>query len=176
MDPTILTQSGCYINFVDLESNEYRIDDIAHALSNIGRFNGHTKKFYSVAQHCVLASRYAEIGFELEALMHDSTEAYIGDITSPLKKILPEYQSIEHLMYKDLSKYFGFPSVITKEVKEIDIRMLATEKRDLMPKEKTEWPFLNGFEPYEDKIRPWSPRKAKKEFLKRYKYIQKIYG
>lgn len=61
------------------------LEDIAHALSNQCRFSGHTKRFYSVAEHAWLCSYYAPVHLAAEALMHDAAEAYLIDIPRPLK-------------------------------------------------------------------------------------------
>lgn len=69
------------------------VEDVAHALSNINRFTGHTAYAYSVAQHCVAVSRYLEltgqpVPVQYAGLMHDAHEAYFGDISAPLKAFL----------------------------------------------------------------------------------------
>lgn len=82
------------------------IEDIATGLSNICRFGGQVKQFYSVAQHCCLLSMIVPQDIRLEALMDDSTEAYMGDVHAPLKQLLPEYKVLEHnLMTKIAAKY-----------------------------------------------------------------------
>jgi hypothetical protein len=156
-----------------LEKNSICIQDIAHALSNICRFTGHTKKFYSVAQHSVLASRYAPTEHKLTALLHDATESYINDLSTPAKSILPSYCYLEDEIYKKLiAKTFKLPLEIPKEVKEIDLKLLMTEKRDLLKTTNIEWSkFFNNIEPYEKKIRPWGHRKSENMFLKTFYQI-----
>jgi len=185
--PDILTNSGIYFNLLEPEKNEYRIRDIAHALSHICRFTGHTREFYSVAQHCVLASRemekctkvWAKSGepalhpskLAMAALLHDSAEAYLGDVASPLKQLLPEYKAIEHRVEVALFYSFGLQLPMPPSVKQIDIAMLATERRDLMPPHSGEWTILEGSEPLPEIINPWGPGKACREFLKRWEEL-----
>ena len=76
------------------------IQDIAHALSMLCRANGHFKSFYSVGQHCINCAREAEArGYserlQLACLLHDASEAYLSDITRPVKAELPKYKEIE---------------------------------------------------------------------------------
>jgi 5'-nucleotidase len=92
--PTIMLQSGAWFDFRAPKSSNFTIEDIAHGLANICRYAGQCRKFYSVAEHSILVSEVA-VGFELEALLHDAAEAFMGDITRPLKQMLPEYKKIE---------------------------------------------------------------------------------
>ena len=62
MQPTILTAAGRYFDFLAPERSVIGIDEIAHALSNICRFTGHTRDFYSVAEHSVHVSRLVPPG------------------------------------------------------------------------------------------------------------------
>ncbi len=76
------------------------IEDIAHALSMLCRANGHFRSFYSVGQHCINCMREAESrGFsrrvQLACLLHDASEAYLSDVTRPVKQELPQYKLIE---------------------------------------------------------------------------------
>jgi 5'-deoxynucleotidase YfbR-like HD superfamily hydrolase len=87
--PTIMLRSGAWFDFCAPASSDFTIDDIAHGLANICRYSGQCSSFYSVAEHSILVSETAK-GFEFEALLHDAAEAFLGDITRPLKQMLPE--------------------------------------------------------------------------------------
>ena len=108
MLPTIQTYSGKYIDLLQTDPYDIGIRDIAHALSNLGRFTGHSKRFYSVAQHSVIASNmvclHPEIDYHMMqvcALLHDASEAYLGDVSSPLKQLLPAYKEIDLARYRE---------------------------------------------------------------------------
>src|SRR4051812_16341267 len=90
----ILLHNGDFFDFKDPRNHNYDIKAIAHALSNLCRYTGHSKRFYSVAEHCVLVSRLVDPRFAFEGLMHDASEAFCGDVASPLKKLLPGYARI----------------------------------------------------------------------------------
>lgn len=174
MGTTILTSQSRYINFLNLEENVYDIIDIAQALSKICRFCGHCDNFYSVAQHSVLVSEIVPPEYAFEGLLHDATEAYLGDISSPLKRLLPEYKRIEKAMYKEIAKTYSIPEETTDVVKRADEILLATEKRDIMPYDPTpeEWSFLEGTIPLEKHIIPVSDYYAFKLFMNRYNYLK----
>lgn len=174
--PDILTFRGQYFDFLNPHLNEFDIRDIAHALSNVCRFAGHTREFYSVAQHSVMVARICMrtarpadvIDYGRAGLLHDAAEAYIGDITSPLKQLLPDYKVIEQRIEAALFNAFGIDSLPeqTKLVKHADLVMLATEQRDLMAPHSDEWMLISGIEPLPEIINPWYPEKAEREFLK----------
>lgn len=154
MTPTILTASGTCFNLLEPDPDLIEIEDIAHALSNLCRFTGHTRVFYSVAEHSVRASLCAFVPAEhaLEALLHDAAEAYIGDVSSPLKAQLHEYRNIEFGVEQAIRKRFGLPAKKTPCVKQADLTMLATEKRDLMSADGDDWPILRGIAPLAERI------------------------
>jgi hypothetical protein len=81
--------------------------DIAHALSMLCRYGGHVERFYSVAEHCVLMSYAVPPGYALWALLHDATEAYMGDMVRPLKRSMPEYQAAEARLSAVICDRFG---------------------------------------------------------------------
>lgn len=171
MLPTILTRSGKYFDFTDPDKSAICIEDIAHGLSNICRFGGQCREFYSVAQHCVIASAFVAKGFEYEALMHDAAEAFIGDMPSPLKMLIPEYRAIERRVEAAIATQFFLPNPMPKEVKEIDLIMLATEHRDLAAPHGDEWGCLVGVTPLKQTIMPWSPSAAYEEFMSQYSLL-----
>jgi 5'-deoxynucleotidase YfbR-like HD superfamily hydrolase len=172
--PDILIQSGNYFNFVEPEKNVYTIEDIAHALSNICRFGGHSARFYSVAQHSVyVAWIVAETrpDLALHALLHDATEAFLGDITKPLKQLLPDYMKLESRTERAIFERFGLPPELPAEVKHADMVMLATEQRDLMPAHDDVWERIIGIEPLRDKLFPWANQTSKGAFLREFRRL-----
>ncbi len=166
--PDILTASGKYFNFVDTEANEINVLDIAHALSHVCRFAGHVREFYSVAQHSYFCSFLVPPEDALQALFHDATEAYIGDVTRPLKALLPDYRRIEERLHNDIFTKLGLSPDLPRSVKHADLILLATEQRDLMPSHSDEWLILAGISPMPETIIPWSPAVAKTKFVERY--------
>lgn len=173
MTPTVQLGSGRYFDFVDTEKWPLQIDDIAHGLSKVCRYGGHIKHaddtVYTVAQHCVLASELVEPGFELEALLHDATESVLGDMVSPLKQLLPDYKLLEKRVHAHIARTHGVPMLMSPPVRLVDLRLLSTEKRDLMAVHKldsAEWGDMPR--PFDFTIRPWSPRVAREAFLNRW--------
>jgi hypothetical protein len=173
----LLTASGIYVNFAKPEPDTFRINDIAHGLSNECRYASQASEFYSVAQHCVLASYLVPNALAYEALFHDATEAYIKDLPTWLKSLLPEYKEIEELFEVAIRTKFGLPvdeetrNINKKLIKEADWKLLATEKRDLMPHDGEVWPLLKNVSPMPFPIIPWSPKEAKARFLARYEEL-----
>lgn len=134
---TIRTFEGNYVDVLNPDPGTIEIDDIAHGLSQICRFAGHTKKFFSVAQHSVecvqrLQGRTQDKKILLTMLMHDATEAYIGDLARPIKRRIPQYKTVENILMDVIAtKYdlhFPFPPVIKK----IDNLQLEIEHNGLM--------------------------------------------
>ena len=163
----IQTSTGQLFRF--LGPHKITIRDIAPALSKICRFNGSCKEFYSVAQHAVLVSQYVPAQFAPWGLHHDDTEAYVGDIPAPLKRMLPDYKKIEDAIAISIAEHFGLHWPMPKEVKEADLRMLATEKIHLLGHPDVVWPLLEEVEPYDvPYIRPWGPEEACERFMERF--------
>ena len=84
----IRTYTGKYINVFDPDPEMIDIEDIAHSLSNTCRWGGHCRKFYSVAQHSVMVVDWLPVSdskLRLAGLMHDATEAYLTDLSKPIK-------------------------------------------------------------------------------------------
>lgn len=168
--PTILLQSGEYFDFEAPETSVFGIEDVAHGLAMICRFTGQCRRFYSVAEHCVIASHHVAPEFAFEALMHDAAEAFIGDVSKPLKDILPEYRVIEKRIETAVLGRFGLTPHLSPAVKEIDVRMLATEQRQLMHN-RDDWDYTRGRTPLPIVIEGWTPAVAKSRFLARFEVL-----
>jgi len=168
MNPTILTHSGISFNLLEPDGDLVEIEDIAHALSHLCRFTGHTNRFYSVAEHCVRAARHVAPEFRLKALLHDATEAYLGDVSSPLKALLHEYRLIEFRLDCVIRERYGLPLKQSPEVKQADLAMLAAERESLMPSTGEHWPLLDGIEPADNIRDTMSPAQAHSAFLTYY--------
>lgn len=167
--PVVMTRSGRYVSLTNPVSEGFCIEDIAHSLANICRFSGHVSSFYSVAQHCVLASHLVSQDTQLSVLLHDSQEAYLGYVMSPLKDLLPDYHKIELKMAEAIFKKFGINWPQPSAVEKADLIMLATERRDLMVKDDNiEWAIIAGVQPARFRIIPQTPERAKRSFLERF--------
>lgn len=162
----IQSYSGRSITFLNPKEDQIDIDDIAHTLSLLCRFGGHCRTFYSVAEHSVRCAQVATPERRLEALLHDASEAYLVDMPRPIKQELQGYRDIEGTLDLVIRKKYGLPEKMTEEVKYIDDKMLATEKRDLMKISDRPWNWLP--DPYDFKIEPWSYERAYEEFLAHY--------
>lgn len=164
------------------------IEDIAHALSMQCRFNGHTRAFYSVAEHSVRVSWAVEaasagqanaVELALWALLHDASEAYTGDMVLPLKREMrglrlapvlsmpSDFDLIESRIQRAICNAFGLPEDEPKIVKRFDLVLLLTEKRDLLAPCDEPWPDY-GVQPLRHRLETWVPEHAKKVFLDRF--------
>ena len=137
----IQTFTGRMVNPLTMTAADVDIRDIAHALSNLCRWSGHTKRFYSVAEHSlhVWATVFHEFNGTkrdgLYALLHDAAEAYLIDVPTPLK-VLPQfdwYRETEARLERVIYGAFGLdPDGEPAIVKRADIAMRGIESRDLM--------------------------------------------
>lgn len=166
----IQTNSGRVFDLLRPHSDAVDIEDIAHALSNVARFTGHTDVFYSVAQHSVIVSLIVPPAHALSALLHDATEAYLGDVSRPLKALLPDYRVIEKRVWQVIAKKFGLPAVLHPTVKHADQVALMTERRDLLKRVcASQWdPELEALPTLPTPIAPDPPRVARGAFIDRF--------
>lgn len=138
------TASGQLIDVFNLRDEDILLDDIAHNLAKIQRFNGSMplNVTYSVGEHCINLVRYfQQVGGVSRLalrmmLLHDASEAYIADIVGPLKKHLPDYTSIEHRVETRINEKFLYVSdtISTSPVlKDADRRILIDEVEQIKP-------------------------------------------
>lgn len=163
----LLTHTGKHLDLIDPQPDMIDILDIAHGLSNLCRFAGQCRYYYSVAQHSAMASQIVGKEHAWEALLHDASEAYLVDMPRPLKQLLPDYRNIEQRLESAIRQKFGLPATQSDAVTHADRVMLATERRDLMPPDETDWPILAGITPLASRLTAVNNHRAKMMFMQR---------
>lgn len=146
------TFSGQYVDVHDPQESMVHLEDIAHALSQVCRYGGHCKRFYSVAEHAVAVSRRLErkghsVLVQLAGLHHDDAEAYLGDIPRPTKPLFGEaYEILSNRMDRVICRalgleIFGLNVALfhSYSVKDADNWMLFVEARHLLKSGGTNW-------------------------------------
>lgn len=141
------TFSGRALDLLDPQPDQIDIHDIARALSQINRFNGNTRFPYSVGLHSIMAAdAMMSIGHtpqaRLAALMHDAAEAYVGDISTPVKDLLGDnFRDIERHVSAVIYRKFGVDEVLvySDTMRDVD-RTLANAERSLLIEDAAHWP------------------------------------
>jgi len=170
-DSYVRTHSGINFYMLKPKAEDILIDDIAHSLSRICRYNGHTSEFYTVAQHSIACSYLVKEEFSLEALLHDSTEAVCSDLPSPIKILFPDFIEMENDIYEVIAEKFGVSKKIPKEVHFVDKMIVKQYEWDYFmlkkpnPKHKEFYRRFFEFRGFEQ---------TKKEFLDRFYELQNI--
>lgn len=135
----ILPRNGNFMNTflggkywpLDPRPEDVHIEDVAHHLSLLCRYTGAVMKFYSVAEHSYWMSFLVPREHQFAALMHDATEAYLGDVGRPLKRHLPNYKDIEESNWTVIAAKFGLPLVLPKIVHDMDGLICLAEQEQL---------------------------------------------
>ncbi len=136
---------GTAIHFAAPAQDEIILEDIAHSLSQLCRFNGHTKRFYSVAEHdClmsdwVMAQPWATPLDGLTALHHDDAEYIIGDMARPVKITMPQFKALEVVLDEALAEKFGTQYPFPPWLKSLDSRIVKDEKLGVMGHTDLDW-------------------------------------
>lgn len=179
----IQTKNGFEFDPSTGKINTIDIRDITHALSNLCRYAGHCKKFYSVAEHSVLTYKIAkklwpdDLKTQWAALLHDATEAYVGDVPTPLKVLLPRFNTIEDELQSEIARVFGikWTDEITQKVKQVDLQALATEAKILF-KDISHWQTTQGIDTHPELLSPGFPKQpndAKEYFTRVFNKLKK---
>jgi hypothetical protein len=144
----IMLASGALFDILDPEGSDFTLGDIAHGLGRVCRFAGQTNRFYSVAEHCCHVARLVPVEHARAALLHDASEAFIGDVTRPLKALLPDYRAIEARVEEAIAARFLSPAeralggLKAGAIKGMDLAMCLVEARELMPTVPGYWSGL----------------------------------
>lgn len=157
---------------LDPRVEEVRIEDIAHSLSMLCRYNGHSKYFYSVAEHCLLLSYAVPEPYKLEAHVHDGVEAYVSDLPRPFKysDSMALFREVEAKNAEVVYEFMGLTYPESDVVKEYDKRIVRNEGEVLLP--HCDW--FNSLERIPDiEIMCYSPKKVEQLYLDRYYELQK---
>lgn len=155
--PWIETFTGKQFYFLDPKEEDVDITDIAHSLSMQCRYTGHSRNFYSVAEHSVAVADYLNHTYNdkklaLAGLLHDASEAYLSDIASPVKQFLTGYSDMEERIQDIIAKKYEV-DFSDLRIKQADITMLSTEIWDLLPSRGRDWNWdYYGGRP--DKVEP----------------------
>jgi 5'-deoxynucleotidase YfbR-like HD superfamily hydrolase len=163
---------GTFVDLSDPSTAEYDINAIAHALARVNRYTGHIETdAYSVAEHCVHVSNAIDQRYAYEGLMHDAAEAFVGDVSSPLKQMLGRtFRDIEDAFHVELAKRFGFQFPYPSEVHDADKRVYWAERATVAPGPDKLW-----HQEYRSsrKVTPegWDARTATARFLERFEEL-----
>lgn len=151
----IRTFTGKYVDVFSPTAEMIDIEDIAHALSHVCRWGGHTPVFYSVAEHSIACAKRGQTREQIKALLlHDATEAYLMDMPRPIKYHLPDYQKAEDVLMRVIADKFKITYPFESYVKTIDREMLILEWDELILGSNRKGAF-----------ECFSPMAAKQEFL-----------
>lgn len=126
-------------------------ESIAWSLAMLCRYNGHTKRFYSVGEHCCLMAdrvfeEYGDPVMALTCLHHDDAEHILGDMVSPIKATMQEFQRLEDRIDEAVSIRFGTMFPLPKCLKEYDARICVDERSQVMNKSHHVW-WCDDFKP-----------------------------
>jgi hypothetical protein len=150
VNATIATFSGLRLSLCDPKANQIRLRDISHGLSFACRYACQVADFYSVAEHSVLVCQLLELRYPENkslhrwGLMHDASEAYLGDMPKPLKNLDKFYQGIEAVFMDVLArKYHLKPVRQPQEVHTADMDVFLRERKVLWGPGVYEWRLTN---------------------------------
>ena len=169
----VRTYTGKNLDLLNPDPKEIDIKDIAHHLAKLDRYNGAGHYTFSVGHHSLLVSDALPKEYKLHGLLHDATEAYLGDVVSPLKQLLPEYRKIEQGVMNAICTKFEITFPRPCIIKKADMSVMAAEMNQVV-----KWPDLPQKQglpepPKGMVIEPMNWQKVKKVFLERFKELSK---
>ncbi len=186
--------SGRRLDLLDPSPLDIEIEDIAHGLARVARWNGQTRgdHAFSVAQHCVLVEQIAhhldaklDRAGRLAALLHDAPEYVIGDMISPFKAALGlDYKAFEKRLMAAIHMRFGLPAacvpaleIFLKKADRISAYLEATQLAGFSVAESEKFfgrpKGLDGEGAGKfHKLKPLAPNEASALYLKAFKRLQ----
>lgn len=131
---SIETTTGLAFDPLNPDPSRIHVRDITTSLARINRYLGHGRKPWSVLAHSVCVASLVPAEHRLTALLHDATEAYLGDVPAPLKMLhaFAPYRHAEEQLWKAIAVRFGLPAEIPQVVHEADQAMRYHEAKMLM--------------------------------------------
>lgn len=183
----ITTFTGRSVDLLNMDERTISSADIGHALALLNRFVGHSREPISIAQHSVYVSLLVDgTGCELQGLLHDASEAYLGDVSKWLKHTptMAPYRAIEQAVQSMIYRKYGCPEEDSQAVKDADWLMVRYEgemglpgwgmhcrtmrdrhgKSNLTPVNSKEYAQLKRLPAWQ----PWSWQRAERKFLERF--------
>ena len=159
-----MTSSGRLFPILDPSAYQFRLEEIGWALSGICRFTAQCHEHYSVAQHSIHVANLLPPHLRFAGLMHDASEAYLGDVSQPLKQLLPEYKAIERRVERAIGVQYNV-DMFNPLVKTADVHALAVERLALMPVgHDAWWPTVSPELPVLP-VDPWARKRAFSEWM-----------
>jgi hypothetical protein len=163
--------TGYKFDLIDATVDDIKIADIAHSLACSNRFYGHTFAPYSIAQHSIICADIAkQRGVDqMSLLLHDATEAYVGDVAKHIKEFLGDrYANLENRIARIIADKYSTCWQLTPSMKQIDYDVLETEFRDLMRRGKFPDRPVYGKAIKDLHIQVWPWHYAEDQFLNRF--------
>jgi hypothetical protein len=173
----MVTFSGVQYFPANPRAEDIRILDIAHHLSRICRYTGAIiPEHYSVAEHSVHVSYMVPHEHALAGLLHDAPEAYLNDLSRPLKRSLPDYRRLEEKNWRAICEVFGMDVELPECVHEADVRVYLAERAAVMGPLPVGEEYAGNLTPAPVTILALAPNKAKRLFLNRYYELTSGFG
>lgn len=187
--PWLATSTGNMWSILEPDKSDVHLIDIVVGLARTCRYGGQIREdadFYSVAEHCTLMVKWmlanAMLHFRedaLKVLLHDASEAFLGDIPTPLKALIPAYKVIEDRCQDVIDAAFGLDAakITHAEIKNVDIRIRDDERSAMIAEpaqslqRKIFWEKHPGLEPLGVEVRGLPPQDARREFVDCYELI-----
>jgi hypothetical protein len=188
---SIYTRNGALVAPLTMKGAEFDHEVIAHSLACQCRYLGHTKKFYSIAQHSCHVHDILPPEFRFVGLMHDAPEAYLGDVVTPIKRNLIfkvhtydedgeggldfiSFDDVEQSLWERMAEHYGLPTYLPEVVQRADWYLFNVEVRDACDTDVTAWGMKWGPPPTPEAEKLvitefWTPERAREEWLSRFR-------